>query len=77
LYVQKIHNDFGLPIWITELNANPWRYTYVQKAFMENAIAWLEHPNQDYAERYAWIECFDKGEGRKCGLADRKQILQI
>jgi hypothetical protein len=69
-YVQKIHNDYGLPIWITEFNANPWRYTYVQKAFMEKAIAWLEHPNQDYVERYAWFECFDKGEGRKCDLTD-------
>lgn len=53
-YLQDVHNLYGLPIWITEFNANPNRTTAVNKAFMELALPYLE--SLEYVERYAWFE---------------------
>ncbi len=51
-YITSVHNLFGLPIWITEFNANPGRTTAVNNAFMALALPWLEQ--QVFVERYNW-----------------------
>ncbi|WP_310557874.1 glycosyl hydrolase [Flavobacterium sp.] len=53
-YLTKIHNLYGLPIWITEFNANPNRSTAVNLGFMKLALPYLE--SLDYIERYAWFQ---------------------
>lgn len=53
-YLQKVYNLYGLPIWITEFNANPNRTGVVNLAFMELALPYLE--SLDYVERYAWFQ---------------------
>jgi hypothetical protein len=53
-YLQNVYDLYGLPIWITEFNANPNRNTWVNKQFMELALPYLE--NLDYVERYAWFQ---------------------
>lgn len=53
-YLQRVYEEYHLPIWITEFNANPNRTTAVNKAFMELALPYLE--SLDYVERYAWFE---------------------
>lgn len=74
--IQAIHNKYGLPIWVTEFNANPWRYTYVQKGFMEKALPWLEA--QDYIERFAWFECFEvDGVKARCNLKEDGNLTTL
>lgn len=51
-YLTSVHNLFGLPIWITEFNANPGRTASVNAAFMALALPYLE--TLDYVERYNW-----------------------
>ena len=53
-YLQNVHNLYGLPIWITEFNANPNRTGAVNLAFMKLALPYLE--TLDYVERYAWFQ---------------------
>ena len=53
-YLQNVYDLYGLPIWITEFNANPNRATWVNKGFMELALPYLE--SLDYVERYAWFQ---------------------
>lgn len=53
-YLTSIHNLYGLPIWITEFNANPYRSTATQLAFMKLALPYLE--TLDYVERYNWFQ---------------------
>lgn len=53
-YLQDVHNEYGLPIWITEFNANRYRNNATQLAFMQLALPYLE--TLDYVERYAWFE---------------------
>lgn len=53
-YLQNVHNEYGLPIWITEFNANRYRNNATQLAFMQLALPYLE--TLDYVERYAWFE---------------------
>lgn len=53
-YLTNIHNLYGLPIWITEFNANPNRSTAVNLGFMKLALPYLE--SLDYIERYAWFQ---------------------
>ncbi len=53
-YLNDVHNLYGLPIWITEFNANPNRTNAVNHAFMQLALPYLE--SLDYVERYAWFE---------------------
>jgi hypothetical protein len=53
-YLNKVYELFGLPIWITEFNANPGRNTWVQLEFMKLAIPYLEQ--LDYVERYSWFQ---------------------
>ena len=53
-YLTTVHNLYGLPIWITEFNANPYRSNAVQLGFMELALPYLE--TLDYVERYNWFQ---------------------
>ena len=52
-YITTIHNLYGLPIWITEFNANPARNQTINSGFMALALPWLE--SLDYIERYNWF----------------------
>ena len=54
IYLNRVHELYGLPIWITEFNANPGRSTWVQLEFMKLAIPYLE--NLEYVERYCWFQ---------------------
>jgi hypothetical protein len=53
-YLSNVYEFYGLPIWITEFNANKYRTSEVNEAFMRLAIPYLE--NTSYIERYAWFE---------------------
>jgi hypothetical protein len=53
-YLANVYNIYGLPIWITEFNANPNRDNSVQAAFLQLALPYLEQ--LDYVERYAYFE---------------------
>jgi hypothetical protein len=53
-YLTNVYNLYGLPIWITEFNANPYRSTAVQLGFMELALPYLE--TLPYVERYNWFQ---------------------
>lgn len=55
-YLQNVYDLYGLPIWITEFNANPNRTNQVNYEFMQLALPYLE--SLDYVERYAWFEPF-------------------
>lgn len=55
-YLEDVYNLYGLPIWVTEFNANPNRTNEVNYEFMKLALPYLE--SLDYVERYAWFEPF-------------------
>jgi len=52
-YLTNVYNIYGLPIWITEFNANPARSQAVNARFLELALPYLE--GLDYVERYNWF----------------------
>jgi hypothetical protein len=52
-YINTVYSVHGLPIWITEFNANPARSQAVNAAFMDLALDWLD--SQPFIERYAWF----------------------
>ncbi len=54
VHLKKVYDTFGLPIWITEFNANPNRSAAVQAEFMTLALPYLE--SLDYVERYNWFQ---------------------
>lgn len=53
-YLENVHRIYGLPIWITEFNANPNRTNSIQAEFLKLALPYLE--SLDYVERYAYFE---------------------
>lgn len=53
-YLQRVYDQYQLPIWISEFNANPNRTKEVNTAFMKLALPYLEE--LEYVERYAWFE---------------------
>ena len=53
-YLDDVYKKYGLPIWITEFNANPNRTTLVQLEFMKKALPYLE--SLSYVERYCWFQ---------------------
>jgi hypothetical protein len=55
-YLTNVYNLYGLPIWITEFNANPNRTNAVNYQFMQLALPYLE--SLDYVERYVWFQPF-------------------
>ncbi|WP_310378822.1 glycosyl hydrolase [Flavobacterium sp.] len=52
-YLTNVHNLYGLPIWITEFNANPARSQAINAGFLELALPYLE--SLEYIERYCWF----------------------
>ena len=52
-YLQSVYDLYGLPIWITEFNANRYRNEWVHRQFLELALPFLE--NLDYVERYSFF----------------------
>jgi Glycosyl hydrolase catalytic core len=52
-YLTNVYNLYGLPIWITEFNANPARSAAVNLDFMNLALPYLE--SLSYVERYNWF----------------------
>ncbi|MDE3237019.1 MAG: hypothetical protein KGO81_13785 [Bacteroidota bacterium] len=56
-YVQSVHAAYpGIPIWITEFNANVNRTsTPVHEYFMKFATDWLNNSAQSYVERYSYF----------------------
>jgi hypothetical protein len=52
-YLEFVHNKFGLPIWITEFNANPARSQAINAEFLRIVLPQLE--SLDYIERYCWF----------------------
>lgn len=57
-YLEGVHERYGLPIWITEFNANPYRNPEVQLEFAKLAIPYLEA--SPFIERYAWFQPFGR-----------------
>ena len=53
-YLQNVYNQYQLPIWLTEFNANPNRSNATQEAFLNLALPYLE--SLDYVERYAYFQ---------------------
>lgn len=53
-YLQRVYDLYGLPIWITEFNANPNRSNATNYGFMQLALPYLE--TLEYVERYAWFQ---------------------
>lgn len=53
-YLSNVYSVYGLPIWITEFNANPNRDNSVHAEFLKLALPYLEQ--LDYVERYAYFE---------------------
>lgn len=53
-YLDKVYAEHGLPIWITEFNANANRDVSVQRGFLELALPYLE--SLDFIERYDYFE---------------------
>ena len=51
--IRDRYNLYGLPIWVTEFNANRYRNEWVHKQFLELALPYLE--NLDYVERYSFF----------------------
>ena len=52
-YVESVHQTYGLPIWITEFNANRHRNEWVHRQFLQLALPFIEET--DYIERYAFF----------------------
>ncbi|WP_310378821.1 glycosyl hydrolase [Flavobacterium sp.] len=52
-YLTNVHNKYGLPIWITEFNANPARSQAINAGFLALAMPYLE--SLEYIERYCWF----------------------
>jgi hypothetical protein len=52
-YLKNVHDLYGLPIWITEFNANPARSQAINAGFLALALPYLE--SLDYVERYCWF----------------------
>ena len=52
-YLESLHQMYGLPIWITEFNANRHRNEWVHRQFLQLALPFLEET--DYIERYSFF----------------------
>ncbi|MBU7578244.1 MAG: T9SS type A sorting domain-containing protein [Flavihumibacter sp.] len=53
-YLKRVYDEYKLPIWITEFNANPNRENSVNAAFLQLALPFLD--TLSYVERYAFFE---------------------
>ena len=52
-YLDSVYEMYGLPIWITEFNANRYRNEWVHRQFLQLALPFLEETN--YIERYSFF----------------------
>ena len=52
-YLESVHQMYGLPIWITEFNANRHRQEWVHRQFLQLALPYLEET--EYIERYSFF----------------------
>ena len=52
-YLEDVHSLYGLPIWITEFNANKFRNEWVHRQFLQLALPYLEET--EYIERYSFF----------------------
>jgi len=52
-YLENVYNLYGLPIWITEFNANRYRNEWVHRQFLQLALPYLEET--EYIERYSFF----------------------
>lgn len=52
--IENAYAAYGLPIWITEFNANPNRNTWVHEEFLKLALPYLE--SAPFVERYAYFQ---------------------
>ena len=52
-YLESVYELYGLPIWITEFNANRHRNEWVHRQFLQLALPFLEETN--YIERYSFF----------------------
>ena len=52
-YLDSVYEMYGLPIWITEFNANRYRNEWVHRQFLQLALPFLEET--DYIERYSFF----------------------
>ncbi len=53
-YLTQVYNEYQLPIWVTEFNANPNRPNSTHAAFLNLALPYLE--SLPYVERYAYFQ---------------------
>jgi len=53
-YLDRVYEEHGMPIWITEFNANANRDISVHRGFLELALPYLE--SLDFIERYDYFE---------------------
>lgn len=70
-YLTNVHNLYGLPIWITEFNANPARSQAINAGFLELALPYLE--SLDYVERYCWFP-FNTGTHFTTGWDENNRV---
>ncbi len=52
-YLESVHAMYGLPIWITEFNANRHRNEWVHRQFLQLAMPYLEET--EFIERYSFF----------------------
>ena len=52
-YLQSVYDMYGLPIWVTEFNANRYRNEWVHRQFLQLALPFLEETS--YVERYSFF----------------------
>ncbi len=52
-YLDSVYEMYGLPIWITEFNANRYRNEWVHRQFLQLALPFLEET--DFIERYSFF----------------------
>ena len=52
-YVQQAHNQFGLPVWITEFGTTDGN----DQAFLTEVLPWLD--SQSYVQKYAYFMAKD------------------
>ena len=80
-YLENVYNIYGLPIWITEFNANKHRTKEVNEKFLELALPYLD--SLYYIERYAWFQphgipiASDPGTGEFFNENDPSQLTDI
>lgn len=70
-YLASRHAQYGMPLWITEFNANKNRYQWVHREFLKKALPYLD--SLPYVERYAFFE----PNGDRADFFDSVQTNQL